>query len=68
MYLIKFLNILKHSAAYLKPSHTLGSDIRATPPSRLMSAGTLSKAITAHAYSKQNRNEANEKISLLSEK
>lgn len=31
---------------------TFGSVIRATPPCRRMSAGTLSNAITAHAYRK----------------
>lgn len=31
------------------PPHTCGSAMRATPPSLLMSAGTFSKAMTAHA-------------------
>ena len=39
------LNVLQH---FFSP--TLGSDILATPPSLLMSAGTLSNAITAQAY------------------
>ena len=48
----KMLAFLTYCLSVLQKffSPTLGSDILATPPSLLMSAGTLSNAITAQAY------------------
>ena len=46
-------NIMTMNEKYFVLDLTFGSHILATPPSFLMSAGTLSSAMTAQAYTTQ---------------